>query len=260
MPKSVGLMFRPEMAKALWTGIKVQTRRAVNPSTVTVLGYRWRKGPLWDALRFAEGEVRKHNAIFGPTVSDPHLSVPWCHPEDEPTKSEDCGWYRIRPLLEPGDLVWVRENVQAIERHDGTDMVHYPACGTRADIENTEEASERWLALYHYARDGGKLPTQKGSDFGRWHRYDLIGRVVPSMLMPRWVSRMTLKITEARIERLQDISEADAVAEGCRTVEEYRLLWDVINGKGAWDINPWVVVYGFDVIRTNINDLPKEAS
>ncbi len=83
----------------------------------------------------------------------------------------------------------------------------------------------------------------------------------PSIHMPRWASRITLDITDVRVERLQDISEADAQAEGCPiecmspTGDDsgsaiygpagYRALWDTINGHGSWDANPWVWVVEF---------------
>jgi len=76
----------------------------------------------------------------------------------------------------------------------------------------------------------------------------------PSIFMPRKHSRITLEITGVRVERLQDISETDARAEGypavnfnpARNQEHdqarywYRLLWEQINGPGSWEANPWV--------------------
>jgi hypothetical protein len=79
----------------------------------------------------------------------------------------------------------------------------------------------------------------------------------PSIFMPRWASRITLEITDIRVERLHDISEADAMAEGVPPelvppdggstpyAEGYRSLWDQINGAGAWDKNPWLWVVSF---------------
>jgi hypothetical protein len=89
----------------------------------------------------------------------------------------------------------------------------------------------------------------------------------PSIHMPRWASRILLDVTAVRVERLQDISEADAQAEGvipkwepgCSgrlmdafggfsfrpAASAYAELWEQINGPGAWDANPWVWVVEF---------------
>lgn len=87
----------------------------------------------------------------------------------------------------------------------------------------------------------------------------------PSIHMPRWASRIDLEITAVRVERLQDISEEDALAEGIEGMRgqwksytdqvvvchkpraSFRSLWDSINAKGGygWDANPWVFVYEF---------------
>jgi hypothetical protein len=86
------------------------------------------------------------------------------------------------------------------------------------------------------------------------------GKLRPGMFMPRWASRITLEITGVRVERLQDISDADAKAEGAEPRQpvtaggiyipgQYRLgfrdLWVSINGPCSWDANPWVWVVEF---------------
>jgi hypothetical protein len=80
--------------------------------------------------------------------------------------------------------------------------------------------------------------------------------------MPRWASRLTLEITGVRVERLQDITEADATAEGilrdgegwrgdprlpwCASpIGAFRSLWESINGIGSWDANLFVWVVEF---------------
>lgn len=83
-------------------------------------------------------------------------------------------------------------------------------------------------------------------------------KVRPSIHMPRWASRITLEITSVRVERLQDISEADCVAEGCGALPSaigcpmtsapgetipramFRALWESINGPDSGTANPWV--------------------
>lgn len=94
----------------------------------------------------------------------------------------------------------------------------------------------------------------------------------PSIFMPRWASRITLEITKVRVERLQDISEEDAIAEGIERIhgaaegdnrfsyfsdgfhrnfptgkETFAHLWDSINSKRGfgWDKNPWLWVIEF---------------
>lgn len=84
----------------------------------------------------------------------------------------------------------------------------------------------------------------------------------PSIHMPRWASRITLRITDVRVQRLQDISPKDAIAEGIEigdwadiehdarhgisVVDRYRDLWESINGPGSWAANPWVWALTFD--------------
>ena len=110
---------------------------------------------------------------------------------------------------------------------------------------------------------------------------DQHGRARVSIHMPRWASRLTLTVTDVRVERLQDISEADCLAEGAKIAANvnlgrgnslngvmvetdqphvlatprawYRELWDNINGPGAWDTNPWVCAVSFEVREGNID-------
>lgn len=98
----------------------------------------------------------------------------------------------------------------------------------------------------------------------------------PSIYMPRHISRLTLKITGIRVEKLHSISERDAIAEGLINtcdhtfpkwtagdgfpehfefpIGAYKDLWQSINGDGSWDLNPWVWVLEFEVIEQNIDE------
>lgn len=97
--------------------------------------------------------------------------------------------------------------------------------------------------------------TNDAGAFVRWR---------PSIHMPRWASRITLEVVGVRVERVQDIGEADAKAEGLILIEPrawigtrgnfytspvnaFRDLWDSINAKRgySWDMNPWVWVIEF---------------
>ena len=88
----------------------------------------------------------------------------------------------------------------------------------------------------------------------------------PSIHMPRWASRLTLIVADVRVQRLQEISEADALAEGCpaQTAEDlagmeargwFCDLWDSLNAKRGfgWDANPWVCAVTFDAHQQNID-------
>ena len=69
-----------------------------------------------------------------------------------------------------------------------------------------------------------------------------------SIHMPRWASRLTLEVVNVQVERVQDISEAEARAEGMGGIgvrEHFKAAWDYLNGKGSWDTNPWVWVIEF---------------
>ena len=91
-------------------------------------------------------------------------------------------------------------------------------------------------------------------DYGDW------ARPAPSIRMPRWASRITLEVTGVRVERLQEISYADAMAEGVEfgnitdpltgeidrdATEAFEVLWESIHGSGSWDMNPYVWVIEF---------------
>lgn len=79
-------------------------------------------------------------------------------------------------------------------------------------------------------------------------------RWYPSIHMPRWASRITLLVTDVRVQRLQDISEEDARAEGAPPwtgahqsyVTGFYNIWATINGPGSWDANPWVAAISFE--------------
>lgn len=136
------------------------------------------------------------------------------------------------PYGQPGDRLWVREawRERAIGEAGHLERGGYAYRAT----ENVDGLAERWR---------------------------------PSIHMPRAASRITLEITDVRVERLQDISEADARAEGATYHDgrgighsgwrhdhgavhadarsAYGRLWNDINGPGSWDVNPWVWVVEF---------------
>ena len=104
----------------------------------------------------------------------------------------------------------------------------------------------------------------------------------PSIFMPRWASRLTLHVEDVRVQRLQEISEEDAIGEGvglcpharpnyrvelkmpnslgANAVDAdtarscFRRLWESINGAGSWDANPWICAISFRTERANIEE------
>lgn len=146
------------------------------------------------------------------------------------------------PYGVPGDWLWVRETWGIGAEFDickPSDVLSRMKSGKRPEV--TYKADNPELMFY------------------RWR---------PSIHMPRWASRLTLGVVEVRAERLQDISEDDARAEGvspdgyikARPVtyhegefqhtafrDTFRGLWDSINAKRGfgWDVNPWIWVVSF---------------
>jgi hypothetical protein len=157
----------------------------------------------------------------------------------------------VCPYGAPGDLLWVREACWAESVGEGGDGVRYAADHAWRIIENTQEASEAWCKLVQY---GGDYALDNQSN---------IGMRVPSIHMPRWASRITLRITDVRVERLQYISEEDAKAEGADFVdykikscpglgtykEGFTRLWRDINGFASLIENPWVWVISFERVK-----------
>lgn len=166
-------------------------------------------------------------------------SVPFKTTDADPKGIINC------PYGITGSLLWVRETFRVINGQ----TQHGIAIDCRAGPE------EKWNRMGDFL--GAGQPWK------------------PSIFMPRWASRLTLRITDVRVERLQEISEADAIAEGCDrhnhatkwpdgdpgyiddvARRNYCALWESINGAGSWEANSWVWAITFDVIKANVDKAP----
>lgn len=163
----------------------------------------------------------------------------------QPVMSNSCGIpffpdgspvdWRLCPYGKDGDRLWVRET-----------FIHEPA--------------EYDLALSSKPyREASTVYRADVNRDGIWEKWS------PSIHMPRKFSRITLEIVNVRVERLQDISEEDALAEVAEVKQDARIaahvaedsparmefwhLWQSINGPRSWDENPWVWVVEFKVIE-----------
>lgn len=160
--------------------------------------------------------------------------VRWHDILDNPEYYAKCGYCKNGY---PGDKLWVRETFTL-------------GRVTKSDIDYTKFQKVRnGNQPAHYRADG--LLNDRS------HKWK------PSIFMPRWASRITLEITGVRVERLNDISDADAKAEGVIVLPsahiaasvvagtvtaaqfEYYALWESLNGKGSWAQNPWVWIIEF---------------
>lgn len=146
------------------------------------------------------------------------------------------------PYGQPGDRLWVRETWYC----DHFEVLRGPYLKP-ADLDASEARDDGTLV---YAADG---LTPYEADQPIWK---------PSIHMPRWASRILLEITDVRVERLQDISDNQARAEGYPASREaetggsdmdawlwFRTLWGEINGQEAFADNPWVWVVEFKRIE-----------
>lgn len=239
------ILFSGPMVRAVLNGAKTQTRRVV-------------KGvPSWehygrDIMDWGLSGI--HQGDFGELAGTDRWFL------DVQTDVDDNSRREIRcPYGAPGDRLWVRET---------WGMNHYAY--ERSAIPKTRPANleDRYLA-YAATEDDCEIQQEL-----RWR---------PSIHMPRWMSRLTLEVTEVRVERLQDISEADSLAEGiirenvildahyhggvhtevtgdrhwpsADTPEDhqghefasdaYAELWGAINGPGSWAANPFVWAISF---------------
>lgn len=174
-------------------------------------------------------------------------------------KYDKCG-APIMPVVE-GDRLWVKEAWRASPAYD--DLKPSDMGGDESIFYEADETWESW--------GWGNIGCISG------------GRYRHARFMPRWASRLTLTVTDVRVQRVQEISEDDAIAEGIELCspapfglsgwrdygnedaprqryygdprDSFFSLWNSIHGPDAWDQNPWVAAISFDVHKCNIDQM-----
>ena len=172
---------------------------------------------------------------------------------------------RLRFAGKPGDLIWVRESWRTYVSLDGEKPSRvWTPDGTRGAAIFYEAGGDQFISKPPHALEWSQSDESE---------HPGAGKLRPSMFLPAWGSRLTLKVTEVRRVTLHEISEADARAEGCPISAagvpydppepqidswqgyaraSYALLWSQLNGADSWQANPTVSVVSFEVARENI--------
>lgn len=225
------ILFNTEMVKAILEGRKTQTRRVVKPQP-----------PEWS------WSIRKWDADC--------VNVSFNNNREY--------WVKT-PYGQPGDLLWVREAWRVRSWHEGEPIeIEYKDGATRDESSdgsepNIEDWYERMWIQCAEDCEKAKIPLSKETEIYEFGDRDLCTRWRPSIHIPRWCSRITLRVKDVRVERVQEISEEAAITEGFPrdewfdryALDWFETLWDSINGKRGfgWESNPWVWVVEFEVVE-----------
>jgi hypothetical protein len=223
-PKTHPILFSGPMIRALLEGRKTQTRRIVKPQP--------------HPISQNYGEVEESDRYPGEFFQ-------WKN--GEPLLSFCC------PYGKPGDLLWVRETWAQYHTVNHRRLHHGGA------IAEVSDGLASYRADGHDRIDDLKthIRLMSGCDLeaievngDRWR---------PSIHMHRWASRLTLEITDVRVERLQDISKADKASEGGTPDQPFGTVWRTINTAPGirWEDNPWVWALTFKVHQCNVDALLK---
>ena len=222
------ILFSAPMVRAILDGRKTMTRRVVKHQPPSYCPYLTRCG----------GDFR-WGWSDGSTVD-----FAW-HPRGNGADM-DSMWMRSRYGV-PGDRLWVRETFRAYQM--GVEAAKGGINGYATHVGYTDGSESK-------CHNGIVWPNRIVDN-----DIPAEGFSMPSIFMPRWASRITLEITDVRVQQLQEISEADARDEGAGATtplheewdgdpdqyrKRFRELWDSINGKThPWANNDWVWVIEF---------------
>ena len=242
-PKSRGIIFTTESVRAILDGRKTQTRRVM------------RSQPTIENLPVGRSYIpimRWNGKYWGSATKDNRDGIA------QIAVAKHCPYGKV------GDRLWVRETfvIESNFNLDAEDKYPPPfSDGRPVKRVDCEEYGKYWQQCHYRATDPMPLLVNTNTDEEcKWH---------PSIYMPRWASRINLEIVSVRVERVAEISEADAIAEGLTIPEhergtvrlphasarvaktsyttKYKILWDRLNAKRgfAWDTNPYVWVIEF---------------
>jgi len=224
------------------------------------------------------GKTVTRRVLDDPPVAHPTLGPPWMATRGI-TFRDEAEARRLLPEIarfRPGDLIYVRETWAPGYYHDPDAIDGIPKVSVIYDADKSEievpspnySLAEEWYD--RFSDDGPDDPILR-----------------PSIHMPRWASRITMRVTEVTVERLQDITEEDAIREGlkvfnedgnlyysgtscdwfsesdqwhCDPTEAFARLWDSTKPKPGfrWEDNPWVSVIRFRPELANVDHLGAE--
>ncbi len=273
-----GIIFLSELADKIRRGLKIQTRRLITPSTSLLNGTGEGIRKQWPRLAFSTAWVDPGPSPAG--NPGPYLKVHESSNPDDPI-------HRVYPRVQVGDRFYVREDWAAVKSLDdvrASDLPRDSFIELKADVPlalaadeadrlrpgvgvllaggclapATKEKIEKYVEEHIEGSDMTSIRVEEG---GKWRR---------AMHMPRWVSRTSLEVLEVRAQRVHDITEEDAAAEGFEPWDgnpdqpltdgtragdapyraAFAIAWDEINGDRAlWKSNPWAWVYTFREIE-----------
>lgn len=211
------ILFSGEMVRSILAGRKTQTRRIVKPlvEEITIRTF--------DGGRCAEviwKDAKRLESVGGGTDDGGHDILAGMV-------------YERNPYGRPGDRLWVREAA----------YIAPPNFGRDSDANLSDDQGRCRVVSW--------AASSESPEAAGWYGI----KKTPSIHMPRWASRLTLEVVKVRVERVQAISDADALAEGSPNKPpnicwEFGRLWDRINGKRApWASDPWVWVIEFKRVQ-----------
>jgi hypothetical protein len=241
------ILFSAPMVRAILEGRKTQTRRVV----------KWVPSPRGN---FKTVRLTGTNEYV---LLDDDRGLTWTPYSGSGEQLWPVERYRDAcPYGGPGDRLWVRETWQALRFVEAmSEGYSLGYCDDRYAPDKIPKSNENgfWKPVYAATDPFGEEPTSEERGFS-WR---------PAIHMPRWASRLALDVIRIRVERLQDITEEDARAEGVTFGEPqpaiingergevcffnardaFAYLWAAINGADSWKANPWVWVVDFNDVE-----------